>query len=83
MVETWSAVGVAALATVASLIRELVALRRHRVRRDNLEHLVTGTRQCLRVIDRDVDGAIIDITTSAAVLADEPRHSGDLRRRGE
>ena len=77
MVETWTLVVVVGSTVMARLARELVAVRRHRLRRASIEKLVAGSTGVLRVVDRDADGAVIDITTSGQVLhVVEPRPSG-------
>jgi hypothetical protein len=70
MVDTWTLVVVAGSTVLARLGRELVALHRHRMRRTSIEKLVAGSTSWLRVIDRDADGAVIDITTSGSLTGD-------------
>lgn len=60
--QTWAVVVVAAATTLAGLTRELVALLRHRARRAHLENLVASAAHSLRLVDRDTDGSMIDIT---------------------
>lgn len=84
VIQTWAVVAVAGSTTVAGLVRELVALCRHRARRASLERLVAGEARCLRVVDRDADGAVIDITITEHEPADVPQtFPSNLARPGE
>ncbi|UKD51087.1 hypothetical protein L3Q65_24475 [Amycolatopsis sp. FU40] len=85
MVETWAVVVMGALTAGAGVARELVSLRRARVRRTSLENLIAGPGGCLRVVDRDAEGAVIEITTGAAPDAGNVPscRSGERGRPGE
>lgn len=74
MVETWAVVVMAALTAVAGVARELVALHRCRARRASLENLVAGPGRCLRVVDRDADGAVIEIITAGSERGEVPQN---------
>ncbi|SEQ50915.1 hypothetical protein SAMN05216188_103272 [Lentzea xinjiangensis] len=52
---------------VSVLVRELVALHRYRARRTSIENVVRHLGPGGRVVDRDPDGAVIEVTLDRAV----------------
>ncbi|MGW6932666.1 hypothetical protein ACWGE0_21605 [Lentzea sp. NPDC054927] len=68
MSNAWIALGV--LPVVAAVLRELVALRRYRVRRASIESVVGRLGPGSRVVDRDPGGAVIEVTVDR--VRDEP-----------
>lgn len=79
MVQTWAVVVMTALTALAGVGREVVALRRCRARRASLENLVAGPGRCLRVVDRDADGAVIEITTAGSEPGEVSQNGGPGR----
>jgi hypothetical protein len=71
-----SALAVAVVSAALAFAREVIALRRYRIRRASIERLVASAGPGARIIDRDADGASVDITVSD-VLGD---HSRAIRR---
>ncbi len=72
MVDMWTLVVVVGSTALAKLARELVALQRHRLRWASIEKLVAGSANRLHVVDRDADGAVIDIATCGQMSGDVP-----------
>lgn len=71
----------AAITSTAGAVRELIALRRCRARWASIERVVARAMPGTRLVDRDRDGAVIDVTIkhvddrSAAQAHHEPHES--------
>ena len=73
MVGGWGiAVMVAALVT--AVVRDVIALRRYRVRRDSIERL--AGRAGVRIIDIDRDGSVLSMGTASGAMAGTGAGSG-------
>lgn len=53
---------IAAVSAISALARQVVALIRYQTRRASIERLVAGAKPGSRVVDRDADGAVVDVT---------------------
>lgn len=65
---------IAAVSASSALARQVVGLLRYRTRRASIERLVAGAEPGSRVVDRDADGAVVEVTVR------EPRATGTLER---
>ncbi|MET8848516.1 hypothetical protein [Amycolatopsis sp. NPDC004625] len=55
---------IAAVSALGALARQLIALLRYRVRRASVERVIAQAAPGTRIIDRDADGAVVDVTLS-------------------
>ncbi|MCR6488248.1 hypothetical protein M8542_36005 [Amycolatopsis sp. OK19-0408] len=53
---------IAAISALGALTRQLIALLRYRVRRASVERVIAQAAPGSRIIDRDADGAVVDVT---------------------
>lgn len=64
-------------ATAVTVARELIALRRYRVRTASIERLAGAATGGLRVVDRGADGSVIDVTVGGDSITCGPRQRRD------
>lgn len=57
----WGFAGVATM-VAAVVVRDLIGLRRHCMRHESLNRLTSKASPGTRIIDREPDGAIVEIT---------------------
>jgi hypothetical protein len=60
MISGWSLAGLVAL--VALVARDLIALRRHRIRHASIGRLFSSASPGTLIIDREPDGAVVEIS---------------------
>lgn len=60
MISMWAVVVVASAALAC--VRTLIALQRSAIRRSSIERIVARLAPGSRIVDRDADGAVLDIT---------------------
>ncbi|OXM59657.1 hypothetical protein CF165_46535 [Amycolatopsis vastitatis] len=53
---------IAAVSAFSALMRQVVALLRYRVRRASIERVISRVTPGSRILDRDSDGAVFEIT---------------------
>ncbi|GAA2776998.1 hypothetical protein GCM10010470_07340 [Saccharopolyspora taberi] len=63
MIDVW-VLAVATTTIVAAVAREWFALRRYLVRRRSVERVVASAAPGSRVVDREADGATLDVVTA-------------------
>jgi hypothetical protein len=78
MVDAW-AVGIVLGSAALGVGRELIALRRHRQRRSSVERVIAHLAPGSRLVDRDRDGAVVDVTIDHATSASLGDHRRDRR----
>lgn len=76
MTNVW-VLAISTVPVVVAALRELVALRRYRLRRASIERVLHDLSPGSRVVDQDADGAVVEVTieylgTEAARRPHEP-----------
>lgn len=68
---TW-VIAMLAISTTTTIARDLVALRRFHARRTSIKQLA-GLPGCVRVIDHDRDGTVVDVTLDHETVPQRPQ----------
>lgn len=65
---------IAAVSALSMLMRQVVALLRYRVRRASIERVISRATPGSRIIDRDSDGAVVEVTVCDTAAEDAPMY---------